>query len=700
MDPTKILAKFKGDFTENPSRWWKLFENFVNLYWDESKFCNAFPLFLEENAQIWFNGLPKDVTDTRENLKCEFLKKYQISHGQNFQKLSDFIDLKQQETESVAEYINRVNALSEDQDVGQFKLTKLQYKCKPELVRLMSLEKCEKKETEDKIISELKPKIDMMFQQISAVNSKSLQQPTASPTMVEPLLDDRKAKVQHRTRTPRRQRRRNPCYRCGKFSEIIENSISSEITENTIEINAIDKGTQNKNNEAKYIEIAKSLNFDFSNSDLTTEQKQKLMVMLGTNRDVFAINLSELGCTDLHPHRIDTGDAAPVRQRFYRQSPAMKTESSKHIKEMLDNNIIEPSQSEWASPVCLVRKKGSTSSSSASKQPQYRFCIDFRQLNLLCVKRVYPIVQMDDIVDMLGEAKAKFYSTVDMFNGYHQIKLDPETKHKTAFTCHEGVFEFNRLPFGLSNSPHTFQLVMSEALRGINWKSALGTANGNADALSRRPYGTEIVTITTATVESSTQTEATFIELDPYASICEITTSPKEKVINDQRTDENFKDVIKYILDKELPDKTRQARKTVIESQDYILDDDYHDPQDRPTNNVDVPTDDEMSDGEDNEEENAQDAEKIVQTDTQPENQVQRHTNDDRNNDDSDLYLVERIVKAKRINNKMHYYIKWLGFGNRSNSWEPEENIPPELRHEFKVRMDQTKRIKARKTKR
>ncbi|VDI21081.1 Hypothetical predicted protein, partial [Mytilus galloprovincialis] len=70
---------------------------------------------------------------------------------------------------------------------------------------------------------------------------------------------------------------------------------------------------------------------------------------------------------------------------------------------------------------------------------------------------------------------------------------------------------------------------------------------------------------------------------------------------------------------------------------------------------------------------------------TQNDTQVQRHTNDDRKNDDSDLYLVERIVKAKRINNKMHYYIKWLGFGSTSNSWEPEENIPPELRHEFKV---------------
>ncbi|CAC5417686.1 unnamed protein product [Mytilus coruscus] len=81
----------------------------------------------------------------------------------------------------------------------------------------------------------------------------------------------------------------------------------------------------------------------------------------------------------------------------------------------------------------------------------------------------------------------------------------------------------------------------------------------------------------------------------------------------------------------------------------------FYDPQDRPTNNVDVPTDDEMSDDEDNEEENAEDADEIVQTDTQPDSndpirndtQVQRHTNDDRNNDDSDLYLVERIVKAK-----------------------------------------------------
>ncbi|CAC5380701.1 unnamed protein product [Mytilus coruscus] len=537
--------------------------------------------------------------------------------------------------------------------------------------------------------------------------------------------------------------------------------------------------------------------------------------MLGTNREVFATNLSELGCTDLYPHRVEIRSAPPVRQRFYRQSPAIKAEASKHIEETRKYDIIEPSQSEWASPICLVLKKSAKSASSTPNTPQYRFCVDFRLLNSLTTKKVHPIVQMDDIVDMLGEAKAKIYTTVDMFNGYHQIKLDLETKHKTALTCHEGVLEFNRLPFGLSNSPHTFQLVMSEALRGLAnyyrkdvkgfskiasplhrllvkgakfiWDndcqnaideikklliSALilafpdfskdfilytdasqiaigykGAANCNADALRRRPYDTEIVTITTSTVESSTQTETTSIELDPYASICEITTSPKEKVVNDQRTDENFKDIIKHIIDKVLPDKTRQARKTVIESQVFIIDDDvlFHlcypkgkghradrivkrlavpltlrntsvctestqytpcfllfgrecrtpmdtiltepskvgpaakqyidkihehlvlaraitrenarEAQKKPTNNVDVPTDDEMSDDEDNEEENAQDAEETVQTDTQPDSnepvrndtQVQRHTNDDRKNEDSDLYLVKRIVKAKRI---------------------------------------------------
>ncbi|CAG2231626.1 unnamed protein product [Mytilus edulis] len=280
------------------------------------------------------------------------------------------------------------------------------------------------------------------------------------------------------------------------------------------------------------------------------------MVMLGINRDVFAINLSELGCTDLHPHRIETGDAQPVRQRFYRQSPVVKGEASKHVEEMLKYNIIEPSQSEWASPICLVQKKSPKSASSTPNTPQYRFCVDFRLLNSLTTKKVHPIVQMDDIVDMLGEAKAKYYTENSQY-----LQIMKHLLHTQKLTKEKITGRLARWAMFLQS--YDYEIIYKK-----------GTANGNADALSRRPYDTEIATITTTTAESSTQTEASFIELDPYASICEITTSPKEKVVNDQRTDENFKDIIKYILDKELPDKTRQARKTVIESQDYIIDED------------------------------------------------------------------------------------------------------------------------------
>ena len=253
----------------------------------------------------------------------------------------------------------------------------------------------------------------------------------------------------------------------GKFYEINENSITSEVNDNLHTVNSVSHTNEISDSE-QYIQKAKQLNFDLSNSDLTPEQKHSLMVLLGQNSDVFALNLSELGCTDLFPHRIDTGNAHPIKQRCYRQSPALKQETSKHVHEMLNNNIIEPSLSEWASPVCLVQKK-----STDPNKPSYRFCVDFRKLNALTEKKVFPLPKMEDIFDSLGEARAKWNSTVDMFNGYLQIKLDPKTKHKTAFTCHEGVFEFNRLPFGLSNSPHTFQLAMSEVLRGINWKSAL-----------------------------------------------------------------------------------------------------------------------------------------------------------------------------------------------------------------------------------
>ncbi|CAG2195478.1 unnamed protein product [Mytilus edulis] len=362
---------------------------------------------------------------------------------------------------------------------------------------------------------------------------------------------------------------------------------------------------------------------------------------------------------------------------------------------MLKYNIIEPSQSEWASPICLVQKKSPKSASSTPNTPQYRFCVDFRLLNTLTTKKVHPIVQMDDIVDMLGEAKAKFYSTVDMFNGFHQIKLDPETKHKTAFTCHEGVFEFNRLPFGLSNSPHTFQLVMSEALRE-HLKSICNTLR-----LYSKSMETNLKLKPTKCTFAAKEVKFLGHVLSKDGIAVDTT---KTDAIKTFPIPQNITDVRAFLgLANYYRKFVKGFSKIASPLHRLLVKDDvpikgpvnanrlkqYHDPQDRPTNNVDVPTDDEMSDDED-EEENTQDADEIVQNDIQPENEVQRNNDDNRTNDDPDMYQVERIIHAKRINKKMHYKIKWLGYSHRHNTYEPEENIPQELRHDFKVRKDQT----------
>jgi hypothetical protein len=206
-------------------------------------------------------------------------------------------------------------------------------------------------------------------------------------------------------------------------------------------------------------------------SELGIKINDKLIQLFIRYRNVFAKDLSELGKTNLHYHRIATGDAAPVRSAPYRQTPELRKETEKQIQQMIENNSIEPSTSQWSSPIVLVAKK--TKDMDGNKQ--YRFAIDYRKLNKVTVPTTFPIPRIDDVFDTVADSKASIFTVLDLTSGFLQTPLDPQTKHKTAFATHQGVYQFKCLSFGLMNAPMpmAYQMLMTKVLKELNWKIAL-----------------------------------------------------------------------------------------------------------------------------------------------------------------------------------------------------------------------------------
>ena len=105
----------------------------------------------------------------------------------------------------------------------------------------------------------------------------------------------------------------------------------------------------------------------------------------------------------------------------------------------------------------LVKKKNGKS----------RFCIDFRGVNEITKRDVYPLPRIDDSLAALE--KGKFFTSLDLSDGYWQIAMEPASIEKTAFITDSGLYEFVVMPFGLSNAPATFQRYMDAVLAGLKW---------------------------------------------------------------------------------------------------------------------------------------------------------------------------------------------------------------------------------------
>ena len=209
------------------------------------------------------------------------------------------------------------------------------------------------------------------------------------------------------------------------------------------------------------VDVEPRVPLDVGNTDLTQEKRTRLQALLAQYDDIFAYTPGQLGRCSVVKHRIDTRTHPPVRLRSYRTSPANKEEIDRQIQEMLQNDIISPSVSPWSSPVVLVKKSDGT----------MRFCIDYRKLNQITRKDSHPLPRITEALDSLGGAH--YFSTLDLRSGYWQIEMEDDSKEKTAFITHNGLYEFNTLPFGLCNSPATFQWVMTHVLRGLEWDNCL-----------------------------------------------------------------------------------------------------------------------------------------------------------------------------------------------------------------------------------
>ncbi|KAL4088518.1 hypothetical protein QTP88_023612 [Uroleucon formosanum] len=161
-------------------------------------------------------------------------------------------------------------------------------------------------------------------------------------------------------------------------------------------------------------------------------------------------------------HRIKTSEAvSPIHVKPYRLPQSHGQEITDQMEALEREGVITASESPWNAPLLVVPKKP-----DVNGQVKYRICVDFRRLNEVTIGDAFPLPNIVDILDQLG--RSKYYSTLDLAHGYHQILMDPSDRSKTAFSTDRGHFEFERMPFGLKGAPGTFQRLMNKVLIGIN----------------------------------------------------------------------------------------------------------------------------------------------------------------------------------------------------------------------------------------
>jgi hypothetical protein len=241
---------------------------------------------------------------------------------------------------------------------------------------------------------------------------------------------------------------------------LVEGKSTENVRGNKRAMDKLHRVMQVKAVSASSLERVKLLKESLRTDHLNDEEKESLVRTCIEFNDIFHLEGDKLSCTKTVSHSIDTKDSKPIFTKSYRYPEVHKREVNEQISKMLEQGIVRSSTSPWSSPLWVVPKKA-----DASGKQKWRVVIDYRKLNDITVGDAYPLPNITEILDQLGHSK--YFTTLDLASGFHQIPMLKEDAVKTAFSTPQGHYEYTRMPFGLKNAPSTFQRLMNNVLAGV-----------------------------------------------------------------------------------------------------------------------------------------------------------------------------------------------------------------------------------------
>ena len=249
--------------------------------------------------------------------------------------------------------------------------------------------------------------------------------------------------------TPDRKKDTQLCH-ANMIKEYYARSIESD---SVLSVQDIDFEIKNDNQNARLANSDIMKDMKSLTNHLPSDEGNSLENLIVEFKSIFGDVPSR---TDVIEHDVClTSDITPIKSHPYRVGPDKKKIIQEEVDYMLKHKIIEPSNSQWASP-CVVVKKADNS---------YRFCTDYRKLNAVTKSDSFPLARIDDCIDRIG--KARYISKCDVLKGYWGIPLTERAREISAFVTPDGLYQYRVMPYGMKNSQATFQRLMTSLLRGM-----------------------------------------------------------------------------------------------------------------------------------------------------------------------------------------------------------------------------------------